>query len=869
MAAMFKKPKRNFRRKVNTSDSENEDDEISEPMETDETSQDVVQVDAQLSDQPNTKEKKKKTKPKEKDDMGMKKSSSTLSFGLEEEEEAEVFKVKKSSHSKRIAKQLKKEKKERDEKTEKDRKEKIKAAKHKSGHPKSDSEDDETRVKNLKKLREELRTLNGDEAEAIESSDDESGPVAFRNRLARGEIPDAKMIHLIRKQRQMARNQEDFMALEQTESSSDKNAASSRLIRDDEHDKSDEEEEGRVDFSVNNQERERQKIRDDFMAAEHGSDEESDREEKKWEDQQIKKAVKQFPEVILQQHTNGSQGTAAAAAAVAAAASSGPPDLSRYGPNLATPMPFQTPLSAGDSSKITLESVRKRLQERLDTQDTVYRGHKLALDTARTDLADAQTTIDSCKHSTAGLEERYRFFQEMRGYVRDLVECLNEKVPAVNELEQRMHNLLRSRVARLLHRRQQDVRDQCQDYMTNKAAGQVVMATEEEQAKQRRTAEREARRSRRRRGRESRNISDHHEGLSSDDEESQADMSKFTTERDNIAAASRALFEDALEDFTDLDMIRGKFEEWKERFGDTYREAYISLCIPKLLNPFVRLQLLSWNPQEEESWDFESMDWYNCLVFFGCESESEVDPEDGDIKILPAVVEKVVLPKLTYITENVYDPLSTTQTSQWVNLSQRLFHDYPTISQKTKTAQAFLQAVVSRIKKALDDDVFMPIYPLSVLDNRSSGPAIFFHRQSWTCIKLLGNILAWEGLVGRQLLQRLALDGLLNRYIVLGLANSHVNRHAMEKCQAVISTLPKSWFADLEGDKTMPQLENLCRFLTKAAELVHKTTARQGDMERQEGRLLIKQMSKQLVTIHALDHALALSNQYSFKINAL
>ena len=35
------------------------------------------------------------------------------------------------------------------------------------------------------KLREELRTLNGDEAEAIESSDDESGPVAFRNRLAR------------------------------------------------------------------------------------------------------------------------------------------------------------------------------------------------------------------------------------------------------------------------------------------------------------------------------------------------------------------------------------------------------------------------------------------------------------------------------------------------------------------------------------------------------------------------------------------------------------------------------------------------------------------------------------------------------------
>ncbi|XP_076444487.1 PAX3- and PAX7-binding protein 1-like [Babylonia areolata] len=863
MASMFKKPKRNFRRKINTSDSENEGDNVQEAMEVDEESQDSVSMDVQLSDQSKSKEKKKKTKTKEKETSTMSRSSSTLSFGLEEEEDTEVFKVKKSSHSKRIAKQLKREKKERDEKLEKERKEKSKSEKSsKTDRPKSDSEDEETRIKNLKKLREELRTLNGDEAEALESSEDESGPVAFRNRLARGEIPDAKMIHFIRKQRQMARNQEDFIGLEQNEASGEKGSSSSRLVRDDEHDKSDDEEEGRVDFTVNNAARERQKIRDDFMAAEHGSDEESEKEEKKWEDQQIQKAVKQAPEVILQQHMNGSQATA-----VAATTSSGP-DLSRYGPNLATPMPFQTPLSAGDTSQITLESVRKRLQERLDTLDTVYRGHKLALDTARSDMEEAQTTITTCKQSTDGLEERYRFFQEMRGYVRDLVECLNEKVPVINELEQRMHNLLRSRATYLLQRRQQDVRDQCQDYMTNKAAGQVVMGTDEEQAKQRRTAEREARRSRRRRGRESRNISNHHEGLSSDDEESQADMTKFSTEHETILSAARTVLEDALEDFTDLDLIRGKFEDWKESFGDTYREAYISLCIPKLINPFVRLQLLNWNPLEGGSRDFEDMGWYSCLVCFGCESDLDVDPDDSDIKILPAVVEKVVLPKLKYLVENVWDPLSTTQTSRLVNITQRLFQDYPTVSLKSKSAQVLLQAVVRRAKKALDDDVFLPLYPMSVLDNRSSGPATFFHRQSWTCIKLLGNLLSWQDLLGTQLLQRLALNGLLNRYIVLGLANSHINRHAMEKCQTIISTFPKSWFADLEGEKTIPQLENLCRFLTKAAELVHKTTCKQGDLERQEGRLLIKQMSKQLVTIHAMDHAVALSNQYSFKINA-
>lgn len=41
------------------------------------------------------------------------------------------------------------------------------------------------------------------------------------------------------------------------------------------------------------------------------------------------------------------------------------------------------------------------------------------------------------------------------------------QVPTINELEQRMHSLLRARALRLLQRRQQDVRDQCQDYMTS------------------------------------------------------------------------------------------------------------------------------------------------------------------------------------------------------------------------------------------------------------------------------------------------------------------------------------------------------------------------------------------------------------------
>lgn len=37
----------------------------------------------------------------------------------------------------------------------------------------------------------------------------------------------------------------------------------------------------------------------------------------------------------------------------------------------------------------------------------------------------------------------------------------------------------------------------------------------------------------------------------------------------------------------------------------------------------------------------------------------------------------------------------------------------------------------------------------------------------------------------------------------------------------IISTFPKEWFEDLEEDKTMPQLENLGRFLVSVARTLY------------------------------------------------
>lgn len=55
------------------------------------------------------------------------------------------------------------------------------------------------------------------------------------------------------------------------------------------------------------------------------------------------------------------------------------------------------------------------------------------------------------------------------------------------------------------------------------------------------------------------------------------------------------IFEDVIDDFYDVRKIMKQFEKWKISLPETYKDAYIPLCLPKLFSPFVRLQLLQWN----------------------------------------------------------------------------------------------------------------------------------------------------------------------------------------------------------------------------------------------------------------------------------
>ncbi|XP_073928903.1 PAX3- and PAX7-binding protein 1 isoform X2 [Castor canadensis] len=679
--------------------------------------------------------------------------ASLLSFQDEEEENEEVFKVKKSSYSKKIVKLLKKEYKEDLEKS------KIKTELNssadndqpvdKSGHVKDTNQEDGVII-----------SEHGEDEMDMESEKEEEKPKtagAFSNALSSlnvlrpGEIPDAAFIHAARKKRQMARELGDFTP-------HDNEPGKGRLVREDENDASDDEdddEKRRIVFSVK-EKSQRQKIAEEIGI--EGSDDdalvtgEQDEELSRWEQEQIRKGIN-IPQVQASQPSEVNMYYQSTYQTMPYGSSYDIPySYTTYGSSDAksqktdNTVPFKTP--SNEMTPVTIDLVKKQLKDRLDSMKELHKTNRQQHEKHLQSRVDSTRAIERLEGSSGGIGERYKFLQEMRGYVQDLLECFSEKVPLINELESAIHQLYKQRASRLVQRRQDDIKDESSEFSSH--SNKALMAPNldsfgrdralyQEHAK-RRIAEREARRTRRRQAREQTGkMADHLEGLSSDDEETSTDITNFNLEKDRISKESSKVFEDVLESFYSIDCIKSQFEAWRSKYYMSYKDAYIGLCLPKLFNPLIRLQLLTWTPLEAKCRDFENMLWFESLLFYGCE-EREQEKDDVDVALLPTIVEKVILPKLTVIAENMWDPFSTTQTSRMVGITLKLINGYPSVvNAENKNTQVYLKALLLRMRRTLDDDVFMPLYPKNVLENKNSGPYLFFQRQFWSSVKVVAS----------------------------------------------------------------------------------------------------------------------------------
>ncbi|XP_013148700.1 PREDICTED: PAX3- and PAX7-binding protein 1 isoform X2 [Papilio polytes] len=592
------------------------------------------------------------------------KNPTLLSFA-DEEDDGEVFKVKKSSQSKKLAKRREKEK---------HRVPDGDNNKYDNNTPEDTMDNDDVGDKPKVKKKGSLEglILTGREALAaegtgdmsddeIEEEEDSRGFHRYRAESVRavlaqpGHIPDAALIHAARKTRQQARELGDFVPIRSEAT------PGSRLIRDD-GSGDDDDEDGRIEVCGLVLPSDKPK-----RGTAAASEEELDSEDEAWEKQQIQKAMPSNIDITgeIQSELNPF-----AVAATAPRTDSAPHLRSLLTPDNTAP---STPHELLQALKSRLEELRR---ERAATGE---RGEAV-----RARLLQRARERASRAARTRRLDAAYRRAQAARGYITDLVECLDEKMPQLEALEARALQLHRRRCEFLVERRRADVRDQAQDVLALAARPGAAKPVDSEE-KTRRAAEREGRRRARRLRREAGAAAAgaapaHRDGDSSDDDLPPAELQHYTQEAEAIRQLSCEVFADALPAWRSVRGVCARVSRWRRSQPALYSDAYVADCLPRLLAPYIRHELILWNPlADEDNEDYEKMDWYKCLMMYGVRaerlsSESELSEEeaeaeagaglseaalrdDPDLLLVPTIINKVVLPKVTELVEHAWDPV--------------------------------------------------------------------------------------------------------------------------------------------------------------------------------------------------------------------
>ncbi|NXN84788.1 GCFC2 factor, partial [Bombycilla garrulus] len=117
------------------------------------------------------------------------------------------------------------------------------------------------------------------------------------------------------------------------------------------------------------------------------------------------------------------------------------------------------------------------------------------------------------------------------------------------------------------------------------------------------------------------------------------------------------------------------------------------------------------------------------------------------------------------------------------------------------------------MKKSVEEDVFIPLYPKSTVEDKSSLRSKFQERRFWSAVKLLSNVVLWDGIIPEDKVRDLGLSKLLNRYLLLNILNTPLGLDSIEKCNKVVACLPERWFQGLKGGSTLPELLNFSQHL--------------------------------------------------------
>ncbi|XP_058206706.1 transcriptional repressor ILP1 [Rhododendron vialii] len=548
------------------------------------------------------------------------------------------------------------------------------------------------------------------------------------------------------------------------------------------------------------------------------------------------------------------------------------------------------------------EVAKKALHDNLKRMKESHGRTMASLDRNDENLTTSLLKVTALEKSLSAAGERFIFMQKLRDFVSVICDFLQHKAPFIEELEEQMQKLNEDRAAAILKRRSSDNDDEMLELeaainaamsVFSKGGGSAAMievATREAKAASSATKEQRnlpveldefgrdtnlqkrmdmTRRADVRRTRTARSDAKRLSSMGSDGpyqqiegesstDESDSETAAYESNRDLLLQTAEQVFSDAAEEYSQLAVVIERFDSWKKDYPSSYRDAYMSLSVPAIFSPYVRLELLKWDPLHEDT-DFIDMNWHSLLYSYGIEDENDISPDDDDANLVPQLVEKVAVPILHHEIAHCWDMLSTHETRNAVLATELVVRYVPASSESLIELVAVLHDHLADAIADLAVPTWSPLV-LKAVPNAARVAAYRFGRS----VRLMRNICMWNKIIALPVLERLVLDDLLSGKVLPHLRSIQSNVHdAVTRSERVIASLCGVWAGPSAAGQRSPKLQPLVDYLLTLERTLQKKHV--SGVSEGETSGLARRLKKMLVELNEYDHARAISRTFNLK----
>ncbi|KAJ3556790.1 hypothetical protein NM688_g1824 [Phlebia brevispora] len=465
--------------------------------------------------------------------------------------------------------------------------------------------------------------------------------------------------------------------------------------------------------------------------------EEEDEETMEWEQEQIRRGGMRMEESVVQ----------------------GPKPT--YKP---APIPTLTPIP-------TLGPAIARLTHSLTALTTSHAEHTTSMVSLSDELSQLEIREKEMREMIVKAEEKRSWFASFREWMESVAAFLDQKFPPLEKLEDEQVSLLQERYDMVDKRRRADDEDDLSLFLgtpppplqqaeETDELGRVVPKANPAATRRERMSARISRRDRRRmlsRASATTSAGAEEDGYSTDSSLPPSDAADYETAVESLLEKGQDILSDVrAKEFREPGLGLGKwFGEWRERYADSYTGAWGGLGMVGAWEFWTRLEILGWNPLEDTR-SLDTFSWYTSLYEYSRprnpeqNEDEDILPElgpDGDL--VSAMISTAIIPRISKMIESgAFDPYSVKDTRSLVDVAEQI---ESSVERDNLKFQILLKAPFTVFQRAVAVTE-TALTPYLALNNPRFDPEAIPARRRYLTrqYKLLSNMLRWRKYAGER-----------------------------------------------------------------------------------------------------------------------